>query len=173
MGQVSGRFEGAIAGKSGTNKFGKPWTMYSVMVDGKKWSAGFDQPKAALGDTVTFETEQKGEYENIVKDSFRVTAQATAASKAASSGPVSGSGTATYNDPKQSSIETQSSISAASRIVAAQIHAGVNIASPADAVASLVDSFLTILHPKPKVAKAAPKPAVMPEDDFEDALPPY
>jgi hypothetical protein len=64
----------------------------------------------------------------------------------------------------------QSSIASASRIVAAQIHAGVSIPNPAGAVASLVADFINILHPKPK---AAPKPFIPVTEDFPDPELPY
>jgi len=167
---IRGTFEGYTI-KTGNKKNGDKWTLYTVIVDGKKYGYGFTAPKAGVGEVVTFNAEKNDKgYWDIEDGSFKTTG-ATAPVAASNSAPAAqAAGVATpYNDPKQSSIETQSSISAAARIVAAQINAGAAL-DPAQAVATLVRSFLNILHPK---AAPKPKPAAPVEDEFDDTLPPY
>lgn len=164
---VTGPFEGLIP-KSGTsNKTGKPYTMYNIVVNGTKYFIGFNPVKFATGEIITFQAEQNGNYWNADPATIRSTGQhapvQSAPATTASSGSVSG------NDPRQRSIELQSSIASASRIVAAQITAGHDI-NPGTTVVSLVREFMGILHPKP--AQPKPKPAPEPEpDDFGDEIP--
>lgn len=73
MGQVTGTI-GSVEEKSGfSQKNGKPWTMYSlVLTDGTKHSMGFDKPAYAPGQTVTFTMEQNGQYMNMKKGSMQL-----------------------------------------------------------------------------------------------------
>ena len=162
---IKGRFD-EFTFRSG-NKNGKDWKLYTIVVDGKKYGFGFNPPKAAVGDIVTFtaETNDRG-YIDADPKSFKVTGEKAALP--AGSGNV-GNPAPSYSDPRQASIEIQSSIASASRIVAAQINAGAEL-DPGKSVAALVRSFLNILHPAPK---AAPKPVAPPVDEPDDELPPY
>jgi hypothetical protein len=163
---ISGTFEGLIVAKEGTGKRG-PWKLYNVLVDGKKYGIGFNPVKAATGDLVEFDAEEneKGYMEADPK-SFKVVGRAPASSSPSASTATSGS--ASGNDPRQRSIETQACIKAAAPIVAAMIQSGADI-NPGTTVAGLVREFMGILHPKPKPAPA-PKPAPEPEPDFDDDL---
>jgi hypothetical protein len=165
---VTGPLEGLIP-KSGTSKkTGKPYTMYDIIVNGTKYGIGFNPVKFATGEIITFQAEQNGNYWNADPATIRSTGQhapvQSAPATTASSGSVSG------NDPRQRSIELQSSIASASRIVAAQITAGHDI-NPGTTVVGLVREFMGILHPKP--AQPKPKPAQEPEPDFADSDIPY
>ena len=54
-----------VGTKSGVSeKNGKPWTMYILTINGQKMST-FDNPNVQAGDTVEYETEQKGKYTNL------------------------------------------------------------------------------------------------------------
>lgn len=66
-GQVKGRVNEV---PSFTTKTGKQ--AFSVVVDGKKYSAGFDKPKCNPGDIVEFTIEMNGQYANVAKHSLRV-----------------------------------------------------------------------------------------------------
>lgn len=163
--KITGTFEGLIVVKEGTGKRG-PWKLYSIQVDGNKYGVGFDPVKAATGDLVEFDasTNEKG-YTDADPKSFKVLGRAPAAQSqmvnSQSSGSVSG------NDPRQRSIELQSSIASASRIVAAQITAGGDVPNPSAAVASIVGDFVRILHPAPK-PKPKPAPEPVEDDPFDD-----
>jgi hypothetical protein len=168
---IRGTFEGYTI-KTGNKKNGDTWTLYTVIVDGKKYGYGFTAPKAGVGEVVEFRAEKNDKgYWDIDDGSFKTTgATAPVAAASAAHAAQTAGNTVPYSDPKQSSIETQSSISAAARIVAAQINAGAEL-DPAQAVAALVRSFLNILHPTPK-APPKPKPAAPPAED-DDTLPSY
>ena len=167
--QVVGTLEEIAIVKKGTGKKG-PWTLRKITVDGEKYST-FDMIKATIGSTVEFEwTENDQGYKDVVRNSFVVTEEATPAKTAATTKAHTESAT-----EKQTSIETQSSIASAALIVAAQISAGVNLADPAQAVASLVRYWTgNLLHPAspPKKAAAKPKP-VAAEDVNQDDQPDY
>jgi hypothetical protein len=164
---VTGPLEGLIP-RQVKGKDGSPLTAYDIIVNGTKYGIGFKPVKFATGEIITFQAEQNGNFWNADAKTIRSTGQhapvQSTPTAAATAGSVSG------NDPRQRSIELQSSIASASRIVAAQITAGHDI-NPGTTVAGLVREFMGILHPKPKPAPA-PKPAPEPEpDDFGDDIP--
>ena len=55
---------------------------YSLVVNGKKYSAGFDQPKCNVGDNVSFQTVENGQYTNADTRSLRVLPPAPQSSSA-------------------------------------------------------------------------------------------
>lgn len=174
MATIKGTFESYISKPGVSKTSGKPYHLYSIVVDGTKYGFGFNPPKAAAGDVVTFnaETNERGYLEADPK-SFKTTGERDAVTNASNNSAPNAlltSGLATMGDPRQGSIEIQSSIASASRIIAAQINAGVAVASPAAAVGALVQQFLDLLHPKPKAA-AKPKPAPVEDDDDDSSFP--
>lgn len=84
--------------KSGTSKNGKPYTLYSVKVDGEYYSFGFTAPRPApkQGDTVKIQYDevQNGQYTNRNVTKFKIVAEATADSiaKATDNSSSGGSG---------------------------------------------------------------------------------
>ena len=159
---TTGLFTGASKNAAG---------FYSAIIENtglgtKYFGVGKFAPKIAANTWVEFEhsNRQVGDktYYNVEGKLKETEAPANASRPQAQQ--TSNSGATTNSDPRQASIEMQSSISSASRIVAAQITAGVNISNPAAAVGSLVQSFIDILHPKAAAPKEKPKPA---EDDDE------
>ena len=167
---ISGAFEG-FSVKSGVSKSGKPYKLHTIIVSGKKYGFGFNPPKAAVGDIVEFSAAENDRgYLEAIPETFKSTGRAAPTDSARTNGAAqtSSSGSATNSDPRQASIEMQSSISSASRIVAAQITAGVSISNPAAAVGSLVQSFIDMLHPKAPPKKAAPPPAGPDVGDGDD-----
>lgn len=168
--KITGTFEGLIVAAAGKGKRG-PWTLYNIVVDGKKYGVGFDPVTAGTGDSVEFDAEENDKgYMEADPKSFKVLGRAPAAQSqmvnSQSSGSVSG------NDPRQRSIETQACIKAAAPIVAAMIQSGSDVPSPSAAVAELVRDFLRILHPAPK-PKPKPAPEPVEDDPFGDSDVPY
>ena len=86
MGQVTGAIQ-SIGEKNGTGKTGKPYTMYSVKVNGDWHNAGFDKPSYGEGQTVSFEMEQNGQYQNMKKGSMIAAAGGAVASAPAAHVP--------------------------------------------------------------------------------------
>ena len=116
MGQVTGQIE-SIGEKNGTAKTGKPYTMYSVKVNGTWHGAGFDKPAYGEGQIVTFEMVQNGQYQNMKKGSMQLSAgspqgapAANNAAPQASSGPT----------PNQMQIMRQNAVTNANAFAAHQ-----------------------------------------------------
>ena len=168
MATIKGVFQGCSSKNGTSKKTGKPYKLYSIIVDGKKYGWGFEAPTIAADTVVEFNAaENERGYMEADPDSLK---ELGAAPSAAKTNSTSNSNATSNSDPRQASIEIQSSIASASRIVAAQITAGVKIPNPLDAVASLVAGYLGILHPptKPAKAKAAPPPAGADVGDGDD-----
>jgi hypothetical protein len=77
--------------------------VFSVVVDGKKYSAGFDRPKANPGDLVSFNIEMNGQYANVAKGSLRVLPPGSGAAPAPAAPARSGGGF----DDRQDTISRQ------------------------------------------------------------------
>lgn len=180
MSTVTGTFKEIIKGKSGTDKKGRPWQAWSfTLADGKRYSAGFEQPKAATGDQVEFEVEEGGQYDNqMVKGSFKVTKAATKeesqAAKASYAGETAG---------RNQSIENQVALKAATEFTAAFYAASpeFDFDLVLKAVQKAYGVFVGCLSPtaapskveapaKPKAKKAAEPP---PADEDENQDPDY
>lgn len=138
----------------------------------KYFNHGKVAPKTASGATVEFEYTSK-DYENgktyyTVKGPLKEVARARAAPSVVISSYNSAS-----NDPRQGSIEIQSSIASASRVVAAAVASKqLDFADAASAIAELVKHSLSLLHPVPKAAPT-PKSKPAPKDEIEDDDIPY
>lgn len=82
--------------KDGTGRNGKPYTIYSVKVDGSYYSFGFEAPNPApeKGDRVKigFETSQNGQYTNNDVKQFKILEKAPADSSAKGNGNTSSGG---------------------------------------------------------------------------------
>lgn len=86
-------------------------TMYSIKVDGEKYSTGKIKPPASVGDTVSFEYEMNGKYRNANMKTFEVV---PGGGNAAPS--VGGAATRSYaesQDGRQNSIVRQNALSSA------------------------------------------------------------
>lgn len=68
---MSGEIQGVV-GQVAEFKTNTGKTVYSIVVDGKKYSAGFDKPPCQIGDNVAFGTVMNGQYINVAKNSIRV-----------------------------------------------------------------------------------------------------
>lgn len=164
---IKGTYEG-VSIKKGTKKNGDPWTLYTIIVDGKKYGYGFTMPKAAVGDVVTFLAEQneKG-YWDVDAKSFKTTGEtAPVASPPTTPYPQTKNSEAPTNDPRQNSIESQVLIKCAVELAIAD-------ENPAS-VAKYFTTLQGILHPRAtvdpnKAGVAKPKPA--PVEETEEELP--
>lgn len=169
---ITGTFEELIKVKTGKGKKG-PWTLWNIKVDGNRYGAGFDQPKAAVGDQVEFETEEnENGYQEIVKGTFKVTKAATKEESAATKAK-----TSAETSEKQSSIEAQTALKAAVDLVN-----GFEWSSFDEAVAAIGKAYKACsacLAPLPKVEAAKTKPAAKkpaappPADEDENQDPDY
>lgn len=69
MATVSGSISAINAHKK-TSAAGKPYTLYTITVDGNEYEVGFKKPSADRGDTVTFDWELKYGRKAIVDGSL-------------------------------------------------------------------------------------------------------
>lgn len=163
---IKGVYEG-VSIKKGFKKNGDPWTLYTVLVDGKKYGYGFTMPKAAVGDVVTFEAEQNDKgYWDIDPKTFKATgetrpAQQSASNNAPNAQQTSGLATPYNSDPRQQSIEAQVLIKCAVELAIAD-------SSGLPSVAKYFTTLQGILHPKPAVIKQHKAQPIAVEDDDSD-----
>lgn len=152
MAVITGKFEGFKIVKQGTGKKG-PWSLYSLLVDGKGYGFGFKPPKFAAGSTIKFSTvtNDKG-YEDADPDSVEVLNEGSGTTEAQT-----GTSTATNgSDPRQASIEHQVIFKGAVDITTALISTdGVpKSLSPADMVKQYVSLLKDIFYGKDQKPKA-------------------
>lgn len=116
-----------IYADSGKGRNGKPWTRYTLLVDGQRVNAGFTKPKCAEGDAVEFEAEEDQYGLALTEGSLKVTEKAEpkvpSRNAPASSSKSSGNG---WNDPERTSrIERQSARRDAIDLVKLGVEAGL------------------------------------------------
>lgn len=175
MSTVTGTFKEIIKGKSGAGKKG-PWQAWSfTLADGKRYSAGFEQPKAATGDQVSFEVEEGGEYDNqMVKGSFKVTKAATKEESAAAKTSFAGEGAG-----RNQSIENQVALKTAAEFAVNFFEGDFDAALKGVQkaygvfVGCLAPTAASSAKPASDKAKPAPKKAEPPPAEDENQDPPY
>lgn len=120
---MKGIVQKIYADKKTSKKTGKPFTVYTLLVDGTRYQCGFDKPNCSEGDSVSFEaTEGEYGFEVDVK-SLKVLDSAADNPK-----PQAAKGGRSYSetpDTRTERIEHQSARRDAIELVRLQLEAGV------------------------------------------------
>lgn len=113
-----------VNSKSGTNRNGNPYTLYSLKLSDKDgnelpgwYQCGFDRPPCKEGDYVKLEATPKGNNFDVVKGSIKVSKNPPAAPTPRSSSPSGASGTSKGGGRTQQNIHYQNSRTAAIGVV--------------------------------------------------------
>lgn len=133
---MKGIVQKIYADKKTSKKTGKPFTVYTLLVDGTRYQCGFDKPKCSEGDTIEFEASE-GEY-GFEVDVGSIEVVAKAASK-----PKGTSGTRSSSetpDTRTERIEHQSARRDAIELVRLQLEAGVLKVKTVEDVNKAVDN---------------------------------
>lgn len=89
-------------------------TMYSIFVDGARYGTGPVKPSCNVGDTISFDVIQKGQYLNVVPRSITVVSAASPSEQARATTAAARGGGGGYNDPaRQDTISKQAAINSA------------------------------------------------------------